>query len=363
MKLTIATNLSASAALAAGSVEHGNITVEPTAEQVAALAAEQREALARYVEGGVRYERLAVTSPGWAGVVQGLATAIESERERKAQRAAEVQREIDSYREMLAAPYLYEPGTMPPVEARFDGWSISPNYSRGNEEAEQLWREVSARRRTELLQMIAEADAALSYDVVSGALAEPIAKVLKAASEAAHAHKMDKSEIAPRAQGFWLRIMAEHEAAKAAEREAHAAAIREIVKSHGTPDQIERHEAGVLPAAELKELIIGALFAPLANLSLYDEITEQEVAAECECELDDVRFSTETLESPELSAEEFARLKAVRAAAPKGAAIEIREHVGYERNRTGVDDPEVRRRSIRVSIPFAGTKYHRPYAI
>jgi hypothetical protein len=64
-----------------------------------------------------------------------------------------------------------------------------------------------------------------------------------------------------------------------------------------------------------------------------------------------------------MTAEEWTRLKEIRAAAPPGAEVTAREHVGYERSNDDPDDPEITRRSIRVDIPFAGQTYRREYAV
>jgi hypothetical protein len=119
----------------------------------------------------------------------------------------------------------------------------------------------------------------------------------------------------------------------------------------------------VLPERELNDLIEARLFAPFAKFAPFLDITEAAVAEECECETDDVKFSTSTVEPTELEADEYEILKGLRKAAPEGALIEMREHVGYQDGEDGEDDPEIRRYGLRVTIEFAGRKWRREYAM
>ena len=105
--MKIRTSISVQAALAAGSPEHGEIIVEPTAEQLGLLGSldeAKRVALEPYVVRPQAYARhhLSVTTPGWAGVVSGLDAAI-AETARAAETLAEqIEHERASYRAILA---------------------------------------------------------------------------------------------------------------------------------------------------------------------------------------------------------------------------------------------------------------------
>ena len=121
MKTQIRTTITVEAALAAGMTEHGELLVEPTTEQLEALAPEQRAALGPYAvrPRGADYVRhLTVHGPGWAGIVAGLAAARAEEEHERTQREAAIESERRSYRAMLSAGYYYEPGTMPPPSTR-----------------------------------------------------------------------------------------------------------------------------------------------------------------------------------------------------------------------------------------------------
>lgn len=366
MKTQIRTQISVQAALAAGSPEHGEIIVEPTAEQLTSLDADKRGTLAPYVikPKGVDYIRhLSVTAPGWQGVVAGLDAAIADAAREAAERAAHVEHERASYRAILAGGY-YVPGALPLKPIDYPNlWTSSPNYSKDDADAKQLWTDVVALKLAQATLTIREADARLGYDVVGSDLAEPIRLVYGAAHSLASDLRVDKSTFAPNATAFRARFQAEQEAANVAREKAKTDAIRMIVTTDGTPDQLERLDAGVLPERELHDLIEARLFAPFAKFAPFLDITETAVAEECECETDDVKFSTSTVEPTELEADEYAILKGLRAAAPEGAVIDMREHVGYQDGEDGEDDPEIRRYGFRVTIEFAGRKWRREYAM
>lgn len=353
-RLQIATNLSASGALAHGSTEHGYLLVAPTSEQIQALPEEQRAQLAQYVapEHGDARADLRVHQPGWPGVVDALVQAAERHASEAAERARKIAGEKEQLRSHIAVGRYYELGSMPPVLADYH-WP--PNYSKGDPEAEQLWQQLEAAKAAQRDQMIREADAVLSYDLVNGELSSQIRAVRSAAGNAA--------TLAPRAQSFVQRLVAEQVAAAKAKEAAKEAAYAALVAEHGSPDQLERLEAGVLPEPELTELVERVVFAPLDSCAEYDEISEQEVAQECECALDAVRFSSRNADAPKLTAEQFSRFKAIRAASPADATISVREHIGYAKHMSGADDPEVSRLGVRVTIEFAGSRHSREYAI
>lgn len=349
MKMQINTFLPVRCALALGCSEHGNITITPTDTEFARLNAAERTALAHYVVTGGRgksYSTLSVDAPAWDGVVRAVRGKIEDARKNAAEKAANTQREIDSYLALLARPRHYD-DQMPPQEVAAEvGRPHAPNYSKNDPTATRLWDEWCAAKRDERARLIAAADAALSYQREGESLAAPIRAVLQAASGDVVA--------APNASAFNARLVAELE-------QERVAAVRALLQAHGTPDQLERCEAGVLPESELTSLIEASLFERLASCTVYDEITEQEVAHDLECELGDVRFSTRDYDDG-LNAEQFARLKAIRAAAGD-YEVEVRMHVGYHADHDDDADPEITRLSARVTAKFAGDKYRREYAI
>lgn len=361
-KIQILTRIGAEHALAAGMTEHGEILVTPTAEEIGALTAEQRQALAPHVAGTMA-KALSVTAPGWPGVLAGLERESADRREKEAENEQAIERERESYRQILASGRYYEPGSMPPKLVRHGVfWQLSPNYGKSDPEAIRLWKQIETAREEERRRMILEADAKLVYDTQGRDLAGPIVAVLDASRVyRGGAYVMDPEP--PRALEFQERHRRELEAADRVAAEKAHAELRALITEHGTEDQVERFDAGVLPSDEQEAIIAKALFAPLAHLPEYDEISEQEVAEECDCDLDEVKFSASTVAQPELTAEQFSRLKAVKLALPQGATLDIREHVGYERGRDGADDPEIRRLGARVTIEFAGEKHRREYAI
>lgn len=157
-QITVRTCLSVPNALAACSAEHGTIPVPLTAAQIEALSAEERALLAEFCS---ERESLTVTGPGWPGIVAGLAAERERREAERAERAAKVEREKSSYRAMLAGP-IYEPG-LPLTERKFS-WNSSPNYSKGDPEADDLWTRAREAREAERRQRVLDADVALGDD-------------------------------------------------------------------------------------------------------------------------------------------------------------------------------------------------------
>lgn len=176
-QLKINVYLSSETALKNGHIEYGELSVAPTAEQLALLTDEQRAALAAYTYGS---QRLHVPSPTWPGVLEGLSAAQEREAAKRAEREACVEGERAEYRRLLALPALYAPG-LPLKEIRN---VYPPNYGRGDPEAERLHAEVAERRSAERREKILSADTALgdpARHVSDEGLSNEANAVLKAA--------------------------------------------------------------------------------------------------------------------------------------------------------------------------------------
>jgi len=178
--------------------------------------------------------------------------------------------------------------------------------------------------------------------------------------------RYDRADLQRYAAAAWVeaeeeiaRLKLVKKIAEEAKAKTARAQIRDVLGAKSS-DALERFDAGVLPEDELAEIVSEHVFAPLSGFRGYDEITEQEVAHECECDVDDVRFSTTDYGGP-LEADEWATLKAIRAAAPHGAKVVVREHVGYQHGHDESDDPEVRRKSIRVTAEFGGRAWKRDF--
>ena len=359
-QLQIKTVLPVANALACAITEHGTLLVSPNEEQLQQLSEEYRVALAPYcVEG--RNTALLVARPGWDGVVEGLEEEIQKARKTRDEQLANIEMERASYRhqlELLTRGEYFQPGSIPP-DARGDlhkmcGWTSAPNYGRNDAECRRLWAELEIERASERERLVRVADTQLTELMTGrGETAEPTAAVL-ALSNCPSSH-------APRSHAVMKAISEERKAAVEQRRAENRNHLRQIIIDAGRRDQIERFDAGVLPLEEQTELVESVLFSGLKNFARYDEISEQEVAEECECEVDDVKFSSSNYDGP-FGPESWALLQRIRAAAGENATVQAREHVGYEKGRDDSDDPEIRRQGIRVTILFAGEKYAQEFA-
>ena len=133
---------------------------------------------------------------------------------------------------------------------------------------------------------------------------------------------------------------------------------RGLLTDYGTPNQVERFDAGVLPDEEFERVAKKALFTTFDGFPVYTPLTDGDVDHVEACDEADAKFRSDSYDGP-LDAEEFDTLKRLRAVAPQGVEVEVREHTGYCR----YCDAEAKRLSVRVTIEFAGCSYQRSYAL
>lgn len=363
-QIQIRTVLLVEDALKSGSTESGLILVTPTSDQLASLGEHSRQRLAPYCEVG-RNVSLRVVAPGWDSVVIALAKVIECEELQRQEQAAQIEAEHVSYRTMISlleTRQYFEPDSMPPAE-RSDlrqqpgvTWQSAPNYSRTDEASCSLWSALERLRAAQFAQLVREADGRLvpveAHLVGQGEKTE----ISKQASAVLQAANRSSLEYAPNAQAVCTLMKTTREQARAAAEIERRRLIRNVVQDQGDRSQLERFDADVLPAEELEVLLRLYLFHWARGFAMYEEISEQEVAAECDCNFDDVRFSASDYAGP-FGPKSWELLQSIRKAAPSDAIIQARQHVGYQRGNTGADDPEVRKESIRVTREYAGEKH------
>jgi hypothetical protein len=138
-------------------------------------------------------------------------------------------------------------------------------------------------------------------------------------------------------------------AAKAAREEAARVWTATWLREHGTPDQQERFADGVLPAAELRQMLTDYFMGELvARFPRFVRMEPHEVCKECLWEPSLYGFSTEP--ATELTAAQWARRNEIRAALPEGATAEVLVHVGRcaDEQHTRVRHGVARRLSVRV---------------
>jgi hypothetical protein len=358
MQIQIKTWLSTKAALLCGSTQAGEILVTPTAEQIMALSEADRVALAKHTVGAVPARSINVDRPGWDGLLAGLVAARAETERMAAERDANIENERTAYRVALALLEAreYYDDSLPPTTRDDVRFCYAPNYASHDDEARRLWEQVERVLHAEKRRLISEADAALGSDpqshvVGSGkdaAIDEATALVLRCTQYAPTPRATAIAELAKRTRAD------ASEAAERTNREAH----RALLEQHGSPDQSERYDAGVLPEEEFDRVAKSVLFAPLGECATYQSLADADVTHTDDCCEDRVKFASDEYTGP-LDADEFSRLKEIHAKAPEGATVEIREHTGSCRS----CEAEIRRLGVRVSIVWAGDEYRREFAI
>ncbi|HET9954154.1 MAG TPA: hypothetical protein VFQ61_06605 [Polyangiaceae bacterium] len=362
-RIEVRTILPSKAALFAGVTQCGTILVAPTAEQIAALDSTDRELLGEILDAR---RELVVSSPGWEGVLAQLRV----ERHRKAQAEADLnarkesdRQSLNEVRSLAEQRALFKPGEFPLVQRCYYSLSTyrDPEIDELQKSTDQT---VDECRRAFLSAADEELGLSPSSHIVGEGEAATVSEVVrnianegrrfKVPTPAAAAIQAAAREIRQTAE----RVAAEAKARLAAEQRAE---LRSIVAQAGTEDQLERFDEGLLPEAELAAVVRSKVFAQIKFPS-YAKLKPADVASALECEPSLVKFSTREYDGP-LTREQFARLKQIRALAPEGAVVDIREHVAYDSERTGADDPEVVRLGIRVTAKVGGQKFSAEFAI
>jgi len=142
----------------------------------------------------------------------------------------------------------------------------------------------------------------------------------------------------------------------------------EFLQLHGTPNQLERHLAGLLPEDELLGLVRGVLFAPFAEYKRWIKLSPGDLMHRRGCRGGEVTFTT--CAAPDLTDYEWSRYKVIRDAVyaanleafkPYRAIgeVELVEHVGV----CSLCGSECSARSVSVRIEWAGRPLSREYSL
>ena len=158
------------------------------------------------------------------------------------------------------------------------------------------------------------------------------------------------SQIAIRAE---LAAQAEAEAAT-----RRAEQIAAWVREHGSENQRGRHALELLPESEVLHEIRNAAYLPLDGFTRYQRIVRDDLEHEGGC-CEDADLDCQTADAAELEAEEYDQLVLIRAAAPEGAEVTVREHACTCEQCEAV----LSRRSARVALVVGELKFSREYAL
>jgi hypothetical protein len=149
---------------------------------------------------------------------------------------------------------------------------------------------------------------------------------------------------------------AEEQARKQAQEAQYSAAVAALVRQVGSPVDVDRLEAGVLPQEEIDRLVHDHVFAPLNEFPRYEKLTARDVEHDENCCADDASYDVD--DAGELTADEWTRLKAIRAAMP-AATVTPRLHSGECRYCEGGAE----RLSAKVLANWHGRDLTREYAL
>jgi hypothetical protein len=296
--------------------------------------------------------RLELKLPGWDGVVDALrrktARALEEAAKQAAARAAEkaaIMRGI----ELLQKNEYFKQNSMPPTSEII---VCSPSYGHDDAECKRLFQQFSGLKQEWRARLIREADAAIDPKTCTE-------ESRKRASDVRSAGRGQPPYVdTPNADACLALARERESAARAAEATKNREQTIALLEELGAPDQIERYNAGVLPEEEFERLAKTKLFAGI-DVPLYSSLTDRDVTHVDYCD-GRVKFKSEEYKDS-LTAAQWASLKALRAAVPEGALVELREHSGYCVE-TGCDEV-VTRLGARVTIEWAGDSYTREYAL
>lgn len=146
------------------------------------------------------------------------------------------------------------------------------------------------------------------------------------------------------------RLAADHEETKKANREQ----LADWIARHGTDNQRQRLIAGLLPWQEAFDCADEAFFEPLASFALHERIEPGKV---CIC-FDQCEVKFQSIDSAELTAEEWELFARIKAAAPD-AEFRVREHRAECVTR---DEPLVRR-SVVVKFKLGALSFKRQLSL
>jgi hypothetical protein len=144
---------------------------------------------------------------------------------------------------------------------------------------------------------------------------------------------------------------------------AEKAFLREWLVAHGTENQVERFDAGVLPTEEYLTDMANLAFQPLADWHPFLKISSEEVLGAV---IDAHRFAGATVQfrstaAAQLTGEQWTRLKEMRKALPD-ATIEPRQHEGTLDDRR-VPNDVVKRYGALATIHVGPVELRREYAL
>ena len=324
--ITVTVDILAARAVRAGKATSGRHEISLSPQDLDALTPAQREALARVLDGdGVLR---GATEPTVAEVVRLLDLKVANAETQAEMEARETQTRLATYREECEAAIRDRR-----IRGRAPNLAIGWPYSGSVKGAEGAWAEYAA--LPEVVAWQAEIDEA------------------NAAEQAAD---RERREAATRAQEATA-------LAEAAAETQYQEAAAEMVRPHGTANQRERLEAGLLPEDERDLLVHDLVFAALAQFPRYRRLVRGDAPHAEGCGEDpfDAEFSSGN--ETELTDEQWVALQAIRAAAPLAVATAKWHKVQCTSDTCENDDaaPYGLRWSVRVEIAWHGRTLSREY--
>lgn len=144
---------------------------------------------------------------------------------------------------------------------------------------------------------------------------------------------------------------------EAAREAAKAEQVAAWVAEFGDANQKERFAAGVFPRSEAVDALKTAAFAALdARFAPFQRIKSGDVECDCNYTCD---LKCETLPTSGVTAEQWERIKAIKAVVPDALAVEVRAHIC---ERTECEN-SVRRLGAYVKLQIGAFIFNREYAV
>jgi hypothetical protein len=153
--------------------------------------------------------------------------------------------------------------------------------------------------------------------------------------------------------------LAEAERAKAEAERRRAAQLVGWVNEHGTVSQQGRLKLGLLPEAEILDLISGVVYTPLDGFVRFEKIRCSDIEHRSECVGPEGGIDYSTTVPEALTAGEFALCQDIERAAPQGAMLKVLAHAAECRT-CGAG---LIRKSLRVALQVGELGITREYAL
>ena len=157
------------------------------------------------------------------------------------------------------------------------------------------------------------------------------------------------------------RLQEETKAREEAEERAARVRDREFLAKHGTPEQVERFDAGYLDGDELLAVVRDTLFRPFEDFPRYEKLVKDDVEHDDECYEGKVVFRVE--EKSTLNPAQYFMLKQMRKICEHEGLLATVQPFYHTATCNECNSSTETRDSIKITLIWNGRKLSREYAL